>query len=370
MIKLCKSVSDSLGKKPRAKAKKVVQDIVDTTKKVRRKQSWKAKKDSSLTRQPQIDTVQLQSKPKAQTKKASTPKDNIGDVYREQKMKHAMQYLHDLDDVAQEIPEASFFIELNKENVVKSIKSMIIKLTKREDKFKERGYHEVVRDEIRARMFLPDADKNYVKVVKAMEGKGYKIADTMAEDANGNLLLDASGNPVKVMDIDVRFGDKAQASGYQDVQIRFKKGKELFELIIMPGPNYMQAADREHKIFDIFKLYDSQGYTKDVGAKEIVNAIKDQFGIVTRKLYDAAEKRDTLGSAQVSEPVTFTEEGIKTLNALFRSLKNIFRGKFELLPQSRRSAINFADTQTARNLNTQERNLREYMDLFKPVKSE
>lgn len=42
-----------------------------------------------------------------------------------------------------------------------------------------------------------------------------------------------------VDDIDVRFGDNAVPSGYEDVQMRFEKNGNLYELLILPGPNYL-----------------------------------------------------------------------------------------------------------------------------------
>lgn len=372
MVKTCalsKAASDSLGRIRPTRGKGNTNGT--TLRRPRTKQSWRKKSTNSLlSGQPPRDTFESKAASLANSKKShKVQSTNIGDVYRLSKMKYAMQYLKDLSAVAQEIPEASFFLDLNNEHVVKSIKSMLIKLTKRSEKFQERGYKEVIRDEIRARLFLPDADKNYQKVIDAMEKRHYKVADTMAEDSNGNLILDGSEKPIYVKDIDVRFGDKAQPSGYQDVQIRFEKGKELFELILMPGPNYMKAAEEEHAIFDIFKLYDSRGITKDIGAKQIVSAIREQFGIVTRKLYSAAEQRDKSGSAQIKEAVTFSTEGIKTLNGLFGSLKKLYFGKYKALPPSKRTAPQFKETQTYRNLNTIEHNLRKIMDLYKPIEN-
>ena len=278
----------------------------------------------------------------------------------------ARAYLSDLDDVAQKVPGATFIREANSETSVKKITSIIGKLAKREDKYNERGYKEVIRDEIRARMFMLDADQNYQKIIDAMAKKKYKVAKTLEEDASGNLVMAENGQPKMIPDIDVRFGAKAQASGYQDVQIRFEKGGMLYELIILPGPHYMFAANKEHAIYDQFKRYDSLGFTRDIGAKQIVNALKQEVGKVTRKLYDAAEVRDRFGTSITQDPVSFTPEELKTVNGLLSSLKKLFLGKFNTLAPSKRSVAEFKDTKTAINLNDIEQNLRGLLEAFKP----
>jgi len=375
MTKLRKIISDSLGRFPKIKSKKTTTEAAETaktTQKHRTKSSWKSKAERKLERTPATDTVEIgNTKPSVQKtrNKTKTTKPSIGDIFTESKRELAKQYLNDLEDIAQIIPEMTFFRELNSETAVKKITSIIEKLAKREDKYFERGYTEVIRDEIRARAFIPYANKNYQKIVDAMEKKGYRVAETCAEDSEGNLIRDARGKVKKVPDIDVRFGDKAQPSGYQDVQIRFIKGKTLYELILMPGPHYLSAANKEHDIYDLFKKYDSSGITRDIGAKQIVEAIKKEFGNVTKKLYDVAEQRDRLGSAKTAETVSFTEEQIKILQGLFTSLKKLFFGKFNTMPPSKRSATEFKDTKTAQNLNNIEESLQEFIKLYKPTEN-
>lgn len=373
-MKLSKRVADALGKIPKIKSMKPKEAdaSLQAQKKVRHKKSWRAKSAAStLERTPAKDTVEINksqvTKPVEQKKRTRASKTNLGDIFTASKRELARKYLNDLEDVAQIIPEATFFREVNSETSVKKISSIIEKLAKREDKYSERGYKEVIRDEIRARMFLPDADINYTKIVDAMKKKGYKVATTFEEDANGNLILDEHGKARKIPDIDVRFGEKAQPSGYQDVQIRFEKGDMLYELILMPGPHYLSAANKEHDIYDQFKRYDSLGITKDIGAKQIVKAIKSEFGKVTKKLYDAAEQRDRFGSAQAAEVVSFTPEEVKSLNGLFSSLKRLFMGKFNDLPPSKKTVPEFKDSKTAQNINSIEQKLRGFMELFKPT---
>lgn len=371
-MKLNKHISDALGKIPKIKSFKSKKASEETAipKRTRHKKSWRARVVSSkLERTPASDTVEIKGKEvKPAEKKKRTPvsKTNIGDIFTAGKRELARAYLSDLDDVAQAVPGATFIREVNSETSVKKITSIIGKLAKREDKYNERGYKEVIRDEIRARMFMLDADQNYQKIIDEMAKKKYKVATTFEEDAKGNLIFDSNNNPIKIPDVDVRFGDKAQASGYQDVQIRFEKGGMLYELIIMPGPNYMFAANKEHAIYDQFKRYDSLGLTRDVGAKQIVNALKQEVGKVTRKLYDAAEMRDRYGSAAAQDPVSFSPDEIKTINGLLSSLKKLFLGKFNTLSPSKKTVPEFKDTKNALNLSDIEQNLRMLLEPFKP----
>ena len=372
MIKLNKHISDALGKIPKIRSlkPKSAEQQPAIPKRTRHKQSWRAKVNANrLERSPSKDTVEIKNqdnKPVEKKTRTRSPKTNIGDIFTAGKRELARAYLSDLDDVAQKVPGATFIREANSETSVKKITSIIGKLAKREDKYNERGYKEVIRDEIRARMFMLDADQNYQKIIDAMAKKKYKVAKTLEEDASGNLVMAENGQPKMIPDIDVRFGAKAQASGYQDVQIRFEKGGMLYELIILPGPHYMFAANKEHAIYDQFKRYDSLGFTRDIGAKQIVNALKQEVGKVTRKLYDAAEVRDRFGTSITQDPVSFTPEELKTVNGLLSSLKKLFLGKFNTLAPSKRSAAEFKDTKTAINLNDIEQNLRGLLEAFKP----
>lgn len=373
MIKLNKHISDALGKIPKIASKKktTTEETTSIPKRTRHKRSWQSKlHKQTLERTPakdeftpsKTDDVKITPKKKA----TKSQKTNLGDIYTASKREKARAYLDDLGEVAQMIPGASFIREVNSETALKKIKKIIEKLTKREDKYSERGYKEVIRDEIRARMFMLDADQNYEKIIEGMKKKKYHVAPTFEEDAEGKLILDENGKAKKILDIDIRFGEKAQPSGYQDVQIRFEKGNTLYELIILPGPHYMFAADKEHAIYDQTCRYDSLGLTKDIGAKQIVKALKKEIGKVTRKLYEAAESRDRYGAASEQIPVTFTPEEIKTINGLFGSLKQLFLGKFNTLPPSKKTATEFKDSKTAQNLSNIEQNIRALLQEFKP----
>ena len=295
-------------------------------------------------------------------------KNRIGDFLVHSNRKLAEAYKADLQRVAVEVPGASFIKEANKSST-KELKSILSKLASRSEQFSERGYRGVIRDGVRATIFLPDADKNYVKIVEAMKRKGYKIAKNFAEDSDGNIVLNSDGFPKMVDDIDVRFGKNAVPSGYEDVQMRFKKGKELYELLILPGPNYAAFKNKEHKlIYENFRAYKDKGLRDDEGAKQIIKAIQAEFHKITRQLYKQALERDVLGSRNVSSaPVTFTEKGIDTVNNLFKSLKILYRGKYDALPPSKRYMMSFKHTKNYRNLDKIENNLRKFMEEYKPI---
>ena len=240
-----------------------------------------------------------------------------------------------------------------------------LKLGKRTEQYSERGYSGVIRDGVRATMFIPEADKNYVKIVKEMQKKGYKIAKTFAEDSKGNIILDKNGVPKMVDDIDVRFGDNAVLSGYEDVQMRFEKNGNLYELLILPGPNYLATKNKEHElVYENFRKYDT--FVKDDGAKEIIKAIKKEYHKLTRALYTEAKHRDVSG-ANKSEQITFTQESVDTVDKLFKSLKTLFLGKFNAQPPSKRSKPSFKQTKTYENLDAVEQKLRKVIDLYSPV---
>lgn len=371
MIKLSEKVLRGLGKVPKTKPK--AKNIVDGVNIVSKKYKKYTKSNISvpLERSPQKDTFVAQTTPNKNVrvnKKRENRRPNIGDFLVDRNRVLAEAYTSDLQRVALEVPGASFIKEVNKSST-KELKSILGKLASRSEQFSERGYKGVIRDGVRATMFLPDADKNYVKVIKAMEKRGYKIAKTFAEDANGNIVLNKEGFPKMVDDIDVRFGKNSVPSGYEDIQMRFEKGGNLYELLILPGPNYAAFKNKEHElVYENFRLYKETGLREDEGAKQIIKAIQAEFHNITRQLYKQALDRDVLGSRNISsQPVTFTEKGINTVNNLFKSLKTLYRGKFDALPPSKRSRPDFKQTKNYRNLDTIENNLRRFMEEYKPI---
>lgn len=372
MIKLSEKVLSNLGKVPKTKpkAKNVVDGVNIASKKYKKR--LHANVSSPLERAPKEDTfVSSSRKTYTKIKNDEIPenkKTHIGDFLVHSNRKLAEAYKADLQRVAVEVPGASFIMDANKSST-KELKSILGKLSSRSDQFSERGYKGVIRDGVRATMFLPDADKNYTKIIEAMNKKGYKIAKNFAEDSNGNIVLNSDGFPKMVDDIDVRFGKNAVPSGYEDVQMRFEKGNNLYELLILPGPNYAAFKNKEHKlIYENFRAYKEKGLRSDEGAKQIIKAIQAEFHKVTRQLYKQALERDVLGSRNVSAtPITFTQEGIDTVNNLFKSLKTLYRGKFDALPPSKRAKIDFKQTKNYKNLDMLENGLREFMEEYKPI---
>ncbi len=304
----------------------------------------------------------------SKAKRSNFPKKTtMGDVWIEANRKCAEAYKKDLRAAVKEIPGAEFMDEFNQSST-KELDRVLQKLNERNEIYRARGFKGTIRDYVRATVFMPEADKNYVKIVEAMKKRGYKIADDFMEDNSGNLILDAAGKPKMKPDIDVRFGENAVPSGYEDVQLRFIKADRLYELIILPGPKYASFKNKEHKmVYENFRDYGDIPFAKGEGAKQIIKALKKEFHSLTRRLYKDALARDTMGTAVTSEPITFTKENITTINKLFKDLKNMYSGHFNALPPSKRTKADFKETKTYNSLDQIEKKLREVMKEYKPI---
>ena len=371
---------DSLNRKVRpAKAKEVVSDIVNgTAKKVRKKQShWREKaRSNAYERAPKSDTVEVKNaekkpeaaKDKKKEEKVDT-KNRVWNFYERQNKRIAKGYINDLESVAQEIPEAFFSREANKFSV-KGMESTLDKLMKNEGLFAQGGVTAAVRDGVRGTIFMPNPQEGYMKIVKAMEKRGYKIDETFLE-REGMVVIGDNGLPLMGKDIDVRFGENAVPSGYEDVQMRFYKGKgkkkQVYELLILTGPNYLNIKNKEHElIYEQFRSYKSSAFRDDRGAKSIIDAMKEQFNILTRKLYADAKSRDVNGAAAVTEAITFEPKAIVKIKEYLKSLKELFAGKHAMLPPSKRTKP-FKETQKYKQLDKLEQNLRQVLDIYKPI---
>lgn len=317
-------------------------------------------------RTPKTDTYAVSVK-KQQEKEKPDLKNRLGNFFIRDNEKLAVDYLNDLRTLSREVPEVSFYKEANKSSV-KSLKSTLDKLLNRSELFAERGFLGVVRDGVRATIFMPDADKNYPKVIKAMANKKYKVDKIYAEDANGFLMFNKDGTFKMIDDVDVRFGENARPSGYQDVQMRFKKGKNIYELLILPGPNSLMTKNLEHEqVYELFRAYDTKGFKADAGAKEIIKGIQNQFFELTKKLYAQALQKDVSGAKNVTEVITFSPENVNVINNLLKSLKTLYRGKFEALPPSKRSVSDFKDTKNYKQLDELEHKVHNIIDFYKPI---
>lgn len=365
---------DNLNRKVRpAKAKEVVTDLVNgAAKKVRTKQKhWQKAKNNAYERAPQADTVEIKSAGNVHNKKKENvdTKNRVWNYYERQKQVIAKDYINDLEAVAQEIPEASFSREANVSSV-KGMESTLDKLMKNEELFAQGGVTAAVRDGVRGTIFIPKPEEGYVKIVKAMEKRGYKIDETFLEK-DGMVVLGENGMPKMGKDIDVRCGENAVPSGYEDVQMRFYKGKgrnkQVYELLVLSGPNYLNAKNSEHKlVYEQFRKYKANGFRDDRGAKSIIDDMKEQFNVLTRKLYADAKSRDVNGAAAVTEAITFEPRAIVKIKAYMKSLKELFAGKHAMLPPSKRTKP-FKETQKYQQLDEVEQNLRQVLEIYKPI---
>lgn len=226
MIKLSAKVLNGLGKVPPTKSKIAIFGEAASNTVKRNRVKLKGPQGSQLERMPKVDTVTINGKTKTAAIDENSSKGmRIGDFFVEQNRKHAERYLNDLADMAQEFPDVTF-VRAHNVHSTKSLDSTLSKLARADEQlFEKGGFHGAVRDGMRATLYMPNANKNYQKIVEAMHKRGYRIASTFAEDSKGFMVLGEDGVPKMAKDIDIRFGTKAQPSGYEDVQMRFEKFK-------------------------------------------------------------------------------------------------------------------------------------------------
>lgn len=385
MIKLSAKVLNGLGKVPPTKSKIAIFGEAATNTVKRNRVKLKGPQGSQLERMPKVDTVTISGKTKTAAIDENSSKGmRIGDFFVEQNRKHAERYLNDLADMAQEFPDVTF-VRAHNVHSTKSLDSTLSKLARADEQlFEKGGFHGAVRDGMRATLYMPNANKNYQKIVEAMHQRGYRIASTFAEDSKGFMVLGEDGVPKMAKDIDIRFGTKAQPSGYEDVQMRFEKFKmvkdpqtgemiekatddgNLFELIILPGPNYHAFKDIEHKaVYEHTRRYKELGFTKDKGSDKIIDGIKKEFRTVTAALYKDAEMRDVKGAASITAPVTFTKKSVQNLKEYFDALENLWLGKYASLPPSKQTKP-FKETLKYKQLKEVRENLSEFVKLYAP----
>ena len=87
---------------------------------------------------------------------------------------------------------------------------------------------------------------------------------------------------------------------------------------------------------------------------------------MTRRLYEDAKLRDKFGASKASQ-ITFSKEDVEKADNLFESLKTLYLGKYNALPPSKRSKPRFKDTERYKVLDTIEQNLRDVLELYKPI---
>ncbi|MFR1673236.1 MAG: hypothetical protein ACLSWI_09865 [Candidatus Gastranaerophilaceae bacterium] len=341
---------------------------------------------NALERSPKTDVVvkrpKIQSKSEVRTEQAKAK--TLGDAFLSGFEKFRDKFYNDMQEVCQELPGWTFVDKFNRPHSIKGSASTLDKIARRADRYEDFGFNSAVRDYVRGTAFRPDAEKinpktgqpHYMDFFGAMEKRGYKIAFTEKETKDHKVVFDKFGNPVFEPDIDVRVGENACFSGYEDVQARVidKKGN-LAEVIILPGLNYLNMKNFEHELFfDNFKIYDNQKLPKSEGAKGIIKELKDTFYFLTRQLYKDAKVKDTKGMGE-GGVVTFTKDQIKKINGLFSDLKQLYYAKYR---EDYKITLNYVSEEEALKrfqsssnyvrIDTAEQRLRRVMDLYKPIK--
>lgn len=262
--------------------------------------------------------------------KQSSIKDTI-EMQHERNMEkykvYADIFFDTLSSVAEELAEdgVSFDKDYAKLNPIKSANSVSSKIARS-------GSFDVP-DLIRTTLFIENPyDKSliYNKFLPAMEKRGY-------------ILAKANGKP----DIDFRLDGigGAQASGYEDIQMRFvekngKKNKIKHELIILFGPNYANAKHLEsEKVYGVLRQFKELHMDTDdapIGsaafkAKRYIGLVKTQVeNKISKKLYDNAKNKDFYKIDDVSQ-IYFTDENKKLMRNYFAALldrtKDYYRDK-------------------------------------------
>ncbi len=373
----------SLDKLPRKipktpKKEEIMAVVTDTVRRVRTK--TKGRKNS-LVRTPDVDTATIGGKDKTQATKVEDKKTCIGDFWQIQtKQKYQHKYQNKLAAAAQAIPEATY-VGGNELHGTKSWDSALKKIKRFEEQFETKGFNGIVRDVTRDTMYIPKPKENYKKIVKEMhDNQHMRLAKAYAEDANGNIVIGKDGLPIMADDIEFQ----SAPSGYKGVQVRFeefklvknsKTGKieeapvndgHVYELIILPGPNYHAFKDYEHvAVYEHTRQYKEYGFTKDKGADTIIKGIKNEIGKVTEALYNDAAIRDEHGTNAIKEAVTFTPKGIKNLTEYFDALENLLLGKYMSLPPSKRK-LPFKETLKYRQAREIRTKLMEFVKLYAP----
>jgi len=230
-------------------------------------------------------------------------------------------------------------------------------------------------DRIRTTVYIPnlyDLSTLY-EFINEMSLRGYKLAKT--EESAQKMLAkgykvtksELEKGIVKVEDMSVRLCedgienarpelsfaiDGRQKSGYEDIQLRFVKGKNKFETIMLFGPNYAEAKHMESekvrkytREFDslmIRKNSDKTPLTTEQRAivdkmlgeiKFYINSLQGCFyDHVTRPLYHWAKGIDYYGMKELEkEKPNYTAINYTSFNRDFYNLKDKIRQCYDYI---------------------------------------
>ncbi len=238
------------------------------------------------------------------------------ELNRKKYEKYAEKFFDVLENIADKFSEngVSFDREYAMQNPIKSATSMSSKIS--------RSGSLDVPDLIRTTIYMKNPyDTNFInnEFLPAMEEHGYVLAKV-------------NGKP----DIDFRLEGlgRPQASGYEDIQMRFvkkddKQKKVKHELIVLFGPNYAEAKHTEsEKVYNIIRQFDElhMDFTDapfgshQFKADRYIQLIKTQAqNKISKKLFDNAKNKDFYKIDDVA-PISFTPENKAVLKNYFLAL--------------------------------------------------
>lgn len=266
-------------------------------------------------------------------------------------------YMDILESIAMKLQNLGVSFDRNycEPNAIKSAKSVISKI-KRSKTF-------IIPDRIRGTLFcknIYDLSILFNNILPELAKRGYNIASTEVsiQDAlrRGYIPNDEelSRGFVIYPDMDIRLDNifvqaealpenmkyslsKPQPSGYEDIQIRFKKtngikNDVLHELIIIVGSKYAEAKhDESNMIYNYTRQFKELNlFNKSKNSDETIAMIKRYTDLITKifsteisqKVYENAKSYDIFG-IKTPMPISLSGEDEKILTGYYDSIEKL-----------------------------------------------
>lgn len=266
-----------------------------------------------------------------------------------------------------------------------------------------------VPDSIRATLYCSDIYNLSIlndKILPAFEERGYIVAKTevpveqMLKKGYLPTKQELEKKEVSVLDLDIRLYDVEDQvgkldpkykysignppnSGYEDVQIRFKKeddtsqSPDLFELIILPGKNFAKAKSYESdKVYSQTRKLGELAFIKNMKnerdialAKRYIAMIKSMLNLgISQKLFGAAKNLDVYGMEN-NIVMNMSEGDINVIKSAFADLRRVARNYYDTIELRAKSFKTIARIKSerandARILTETQKNLLEAIDFF------
>lgn len=168
------------------------------------------------------------------------------------------------------------------------------------------------------------AEKGYIPTTKNKKMKNYvSIYDL-------DIRLAGANKDKEKLDPKYRYCiSKPQKSGYEDIQMRFKKGGILYELIILCGPNYAKAKEFEsHEIYSHLREFDEMNIFRNFKENNEHSILADRYSTmiknmirkeISQNLFENAKNKDIYG-IQEEISIGLNDSDKESLTKLFKLL--------------------------------------------------